>query len=325
MSTLPFGVACIAGTLLISLLPASAQACTRFIPGSRVIDGTAQVANADPAGTYLSGVPRSGNAFAFDGCSGRQPIEIAVDLAGLSYVQDVEYQGLTYPAYGFGPDSPLLILRHMSGYLGGGLNSIPLRLGSNVDPNAPNPVAGTYRSNILVYVIARGGVMTSVPYAALGTITTWPQNFPALQNAIPVSIGIDALAPTCTLSSSSTSLDDVSSDALPAPGDSAGEKDVAVAMRCPGGGITIGLMLSDAHDPTNGSTSLEPAPGSAAQGVRIELLRNGLPQRLGQRWEHGLSAGGDEPIGLHARYLRTGSDIAPGDINGQAVLTADYR
>ncbi|HEL2980204.1 TPA: fimbrial protein [Stenotrophomonas maltophilia] len=96
-------------------------------------------------------------------------------------------------------------------------------------------------------------------------------------------------------------------------------------MRCPGPGITVDLSLADANDAAATGSALQPTADSDAAGVQIELLRGGLPVQFGQRWGHGLSIGGNEDLDFTARYLRTGSDIAPGDIKGQAVLTADYR
>ncbi|QII31056.1 fimbrial protein [Stenotrophomonas maltophilia] len=96
-------------------------------------------------------------------------------------------------------------------------------------------------------------------------------------------------------------------------------------MRCPGAGISVGLALADAHDPGNTGSVLSPTADSDAGGVRIELLNGGAPVRLGQRWEHGVSAGANETLFFGARYRRTADDLVPGDIKGEAILSADYR
>ncbi|MDV3435166.1 fimbrial protein [Stenotrophomonas sp. C2852] len=305
-------------------MPIAAVACTALMPPQSV-DGTVEVANADPVGKRLGMIPWRGSAFGFSGCSGRQPIEIELAISGLTYVQDVQMDGLVFPAYATSATSPLLVFKHNSGYFGGATHEVPLALGRTVDPNSSRLGQDQYRSQVLVYVISRGGVMTSVPYTVLGTATTWPQNFPALQRVVPISIGINTRAPACRLSDASLTLDDVNADALARVGDSAGEKPIAVVMRCPGPGISVELSLSDANDPANVGSALQPTADSNAQGVRIELLRAGTPVRYGERWSHGVSTGGLEDIGFSARYLRGADAVLPGDINGEAVLTADYR
>ncbi|AWH55390.1 hypothetical protein C1924_03155 [Stenotrophomonas sp. ESTM1D_MKCIP4_1] len=133
------------------------------------------------------------------------------------------------------------------------------------------------------------------------------------------------MAPACTLSDTSAVLDVISADALAGAGGTAGEKPVVVVMRCPGPGVTVDLSLADANDPAATGSALRPTADSDASGVRIELLRGGQPVQFGQRWGHGQSIGGTEDLEFTARYLRTGPDVVPGDIKGEAVLTADYR
>ncbi|RRU70543.1 hypothetical protein EGJ89_14205 [Stenotrophomonas maltophilia] len=309
---------------LLLLVPAVALACTSVV-SPQSVDGTVEVANADPAGKRLASIPWQGSAFAFRGCSGREPIEIDLAVTGLTYVQDVQMDGLTFAAYETGPTSPLLVFKHNSGYLGGGSNSIALKLGRNVDPNGARPTGEEYRSQVLVYVVSRGGVMTSIPYGLIGSATTWPQSSPSISRTVPISIGVDMKAPACTLSDASVMLDPISADELPAAGSTVGDKPLLAVMRCPGPGISVDLSLADANDPSATGSALQPTVDSDAVGVQIELLHSGVPVQFGQRWSHGLSVGGNEDLEFTARYLRTGSDIAPGDINGQAVLTADYR
>ncbi|WP_369039692.1 fimbrial protein [Stenotrophomonas maltophilia] len=312
------------GLVFLLLLPATAVACTSVI-ASQTIDGTTEVANADPTGTLLASVPWSGGAFAFSGCSGRQPIEIDLALVGLTYVQDVQMRGLTFPAYETSPTSPLLVFEHRSGTTNGSSNSIALRLGRNVDPNGSRVGLNPYRSHVLAHVVARGGVMSAIPYAFLGTATTWPQNFPAVSRTVPISVGVDVLPPTCALSDASIALEDISADLLPSAGDSGGEKEITAVMRCPGPGVSVDLTLADAHAPANTGSVLQPTSDSDARGVRIEVLRGGFPVQFGQKWSHGVSMGGSEDIRLSARYIRSSDEVAPGLIKGEALLTADYR
>lgn len=311
--------------LLLGGGPGSAMACTNML-APQWVDGTVEAANADPAGQHLGLVPWSGNAFAFTDCTGRQPINVEVAFSGLSYVQDVQLDGMTFSAYAFSATSPLVIFAHYSGH-SRGRHGIPLALGHNLDPNTPTSptVPEVYRSQVLAYVVARGGVMTSVPYTLVGSVTTSPVNFPAVSRTVPVSIGINVLAPTCALSNASLVLDDLPADRLPAVGDAAGEKPLEVAMRCPGGGIAVALSLTDAHDPGNTGSALSPTVDSDARGVRIQLLRNALPVQFGQSWDHGLSVGGEEKLPFSVRYQRVATDVEAGEIKGEAVLSATYR
>lgn len=310
---------------MVLLAPGCVAAC-ELIGTPQSVDGTVEVDNADPAGKRLASLPWQGSAFPFRNCTGRQPIIVDVALTGLTYVRDVQMNGLTFPAYGFDATSPLVIFMHNSGHAAG-THSIPLQLGHNLDPNRANSptVPEVYRSQVIAYAFSRGGVMTPVPYTLLGNVTTTLQNFPALSRTIPVSIGINVLPPTCALSNASLLLDDLSADALRAVGDGAGEKRLDVSMRCPGAGITVSLTLTDASDPGSTGSELAPTSDSTAQGVQIQLLRNAVPVQLGQTWVHGLSVGGTEALTLGARYRRTAMSVVPGEIKGEAVLTATYR
>jgi len=122
-------------------------------------------------------------------------------------------------------------------------------------------------------------------------------------------------------------LADVSVNELMNPDDVAKEEEIRISMNCPMGGIPVKLTLSDNHDVGNTGSQLSPAPGTDAQGVRIELLRNGTPVQFGVRWDHGHSmpGGGSESVAFSARYRRVAGPLVPGDVVGEAVLTADYE
>lgn len=57
----------------------------------------------------------------------------------------------------------------------------------------------------------------------------------------------------------------------------------------------------------------------------VQLLRGGLPVQFGRVWSHGCSSKVSQSIPFSACYLRTADSLVPGEMKGEAVLTAVYR
>ena len=131
--------------------------------------------------------------------------------------------------------------------------------------------------------------------------------------------------PTCSLSDTAFTLTEISADVVRTVGDSSHEQTFPVKMQCEAAGIPVKLTLTDANDPTATGSLLKPTAHATAEGVQVELLRNGVPVRLGQQWDHGASGSGEQNIDLQARYTRVPGALKIGDVEGQAVITATYR
>lgn len=84
------------------------------------------------------------------------------------------------------------------------------------------------------------------------------------------------------------------------------------------------MALTDANDASNTGSELSPTADSDAQGVRVQLLREGREVQFGQSWQFDSPTGGTLLHEFTARYLHTSDALVPGIIKGQTVLTADY-
>lgn len=136
---------------------------------------------------------------------------------------------------------------------------------------------------------------------------------------------VNVASPACTLSPRTTDLPAVAAGMLAREGDTALEQALDVHMECPFEGIGVELSLTDASNAGNVGSELTPAKGSAAQGVTLQLLRNGAPVQFRSTWEHGISTAGSQTIPLRVRYRRTREPLSAGGITGEAILSANYR
>lgn len=98
-------------------------------------------------------------------------------------------------------------------------------------------------------------------------------------------------------------------------------------------GVTVKVTLTDASDVSNRSTILNPAPGSTAAGVGLQILNGSTPVAYGpdsavagnvNQWTAGTSAGGPMTIPLKAQYVRTGA-VTAGTVKGAATFTMSYQ
>ncbi len=257
------------------------------------------------------------------------PMEINPSYTGLTAVGTVSHQGETYVTYQLSSTSPLLIFRHL-GYPGGGsggsgFHYTPMTIGTRASIEGLRLGANiAINSTFSVAVVSRGGPMQAAS-ASLGTGTTWLRDFPSLVMQHPIRVTLRLRNPTCSLSNAGFNLDDVSADVLSAAGSSSREQTFQVALHCQAAGVPVKLTLTDANAPTATGSLLKPTANATAQGVHVELLRNGVPVVLRRQWNHGASGAGAQNIDLEARYTRVAGAFRIGVVEGQAVLTADYR
>ncbi len=260
-------------------------------------------------------------ANAYECPAGRAEFVIDVALAGLTYVRDIVYGGQAYAAYGFSDRSPLIGMMYQLA----GNTPQPLHPGQRITFDASVTNSGPINAGVIIRYFFRGGAMESVPYRRLGTVEAWPVSDPSQRLLSSISLGFTVPPVTCALANASHTLDDVLANELAASGSNAKESSFDVAMNCPMDNIDVQLSLADANDPGSRNGQLAPAPGATAGGVQVQLLRGGQPVQFGQAWSHGWSSKGQQAIPFSARYLRTADPLVPGDVKGEAVLTADYR
>ncbi len=255
------------------------------------------------------------------------PLLVSLEPMGLRPVSSVVYDGKTYTTFELGPTSPLFFfpvsVKTSDPGVIGGYELVHAAEGTGT---AVNAVIGP-SNQLLIYpyvgVVKRAG-MQSVAATRLGTEVVQHTRFPlSLRNILNVTVNVEQS--TCELSDAGFTLADVSADVLGATGSSSREETFPVRLRCDATGIPVRLTLTDANAPAAAGSLLTPTANATALGVQVELLRNGAPVVLGQQWTHGASSAGWQNIDLQARYTRVGGALKVGVVEGQAVLTADYR
>ena len=316
--------------LMIAAMALQAQqanaSCVRLNPGDQDLTVSLTMPNIDrPDARFRLG---TGGAVldSFSCNAGQTAFNVDAPLTGLTYVRDVQMDGYLYKVYSTGPRSPLIGFSFSVQRSGNTVGGPPIAIGtSNRHPGIPLTAPGPIRVDVYMVIFFRGGAMESIPMTDLGTITSSVEGDPSQSMQHHVRLEIIVPPVTCTLANASHALDDVVANELVASGSNAKESSFDVAMNCPMDNIDVQLSLSDANDPGSSNGQLAPAPGTTAGGVQVQLLRGGQPVQFGQVWSHGWSSKGQQAIPFSARYLRTADPLVPGDVKGEAVLTADYR
>ncbi|HEV7272148.1 hypothetical protein [Pseudoxanthomonas sp.] len=127
---------------------------------------------------------------------------------------------------------------------------------------------------------------------------------------------------TCTLANVNQALKDIQPTSLSAVGATVdAAADFTMSLNCTlGAARPIRLTLTDASNAANTGEDLSPASGSTASGVRLQLLRNGVPVRMGANWTQRSS---DAAPAFGVRYKRVGA-LSPGSVNARAILRLDH-
>lgn len=300
-----------------------AAACTASGSGSPLI--TFNITAAQGPGTV---VVQSGAPTWMQGCDVTQPqlLEVGLEAAGLHPVGTVDYRGRTYRTYERDATSPLFFFPvNVKTSLPGQNGGYELFPAAEPSPTPVTAAVGTL-NQILTYpyvgLVVRHG-MQSMAETPLATEVVQHTTF-AQSNRHTVRVVVNVTAATCALRDASPTLASVSADVLPAAGESSAEESIAMQMDCTAAGIGVRLTLSDALDAANTSSTLTPTAQTTSTGVRVQLLQGGIPVAFGTPWDHGISRPGVQDIPLGARLQRQPGPFAPGLVQGQAVLTADY-
>lgn len=301
------------------------HACQRLVLGDQVLDDNRSVPNLDLPDYRYSGTGGFLDS-AYQCSAGFESMLIDMPDMGLTYVRDIQYEGVTFAAYRMSERSPLVAFQYQFRSVGFTAYPVPLHPGRiNRMENVTIPHDAELNAGVVVMYFLPGGAMESVPYRHLGTITSWPESDPTQILRHSISLGFNVPVLTCSLRDQSVSLADVSADDLAIVGSTAAEMAVAMTMSCPSANVDVTFSLADANDATNRSSVLAATASTTASGVRVEMLRNGVPVSLQQPWHGGFSSKGAQAVSFSARYLRMAEPLQPGVVEGQAVLTATYR
>ncbi|WP_229655268.1 fimbrial protein [Stenotrophomonas maltophilia] len=310
------------------LLPAAAQAsCTRLNPGDQHLVLSFPMPNIDRPDTGFGPLGGNGNiSESFECSAGQTAFDVDLSFPGLTYERDIVHNGHTYPAYSFGPRSPLIGFYHnLQTPTGEGSVGLPVALGRNRNPGIMLATTRPVTADLLIVLFARGGAMQGMPDTDMGFATSSVEGDPGQNMRHYLQLGLPMRPVTCTVSDTPVSLDPAAFAALATPGDSTEETPFEVPLNCPSANVDVFLRVDDASGTNAADGVLAPTAASSASGVRMQLLMAGAPLALGREWNHGYSSAGVQPLPFVARYLRTSDALVPGDIGGEAVLTADYR
>ncbi|MCM2523868.1 fimbrial protein [Stenotrophomonas maltophilia] len=301
----------------VALLTVSAvvQACTHYFNVPRDRDFTHDT-YPEERGRWIRG---TNGATRFHSCTASFDLNLRLDAPELTYVGTLDYLGMTFPAYEFGPESPLVIFTFERVL---GWDRVPVGVGREltypIELKSPSDANVDFRPEFF----SRGGRMRTYTFAATLTWTS-PQQ-PAIDGSYSGSYTLRFPVATCPLQDSAETLADVQTAELSVPGGTAKEKLVAIRMNCGVDPPRARMTLSDAGDASNTGSQLTPTADSDAEGVRVQLLRNGSEVQFGQTWDFEPGVGGVHDHQFTARYIRTDEPLVPGLIKGEAVLDVDY-
>lgn len=266
----------------------------------------------------------------FSGCSPDERVAIAVQVNGpLTYVADVVYAGRVYAGYELTPSSPLYIFQHVT-EIGTGTGAqrfeAPMRDLSGIFSAGATPPPGntdTTRSSYIRYsIVARGGLMTTTSGIRV-SFSMSPQAYPSLRQTVSLGGSVIVEQPTCHLVNQTVQLDDIASVDMAMQGPSTYIKHFTLSMACNLAGESIRMSIRDAGAGDNNGMELSPTADSTAQGVRLQLLRDGRPLAMNTSWT-APSVKGNITLDMGARYYRIAGPFLSGTIGGKATLTVDY-
>lgn len=311
-------LAVLAGVLVFSGTAAACEHYTAF--PDVVLDTVFTNAPEDPQRFMIQERGRSSlRRCSFPG--GPIPVFVRLDVPGLAYVGDLQYQGRTYASYATSEDSALLAFD----VYWNEADRKPLRLGEELEMEYET-TAGDGVQYVISYtalVFSRGGRMRTSSIRT-GSISLRSPAHPGLDSSAPYYLAPQFPAVTCPVRDVSETLQDVQWAELSTPGSTAKEKPVAVRLNCGTDAPRAQITLTDAGDPKNSGSQLTPTADSNAKGVRVQLLQAGGEVNFGRIWNFEPGVGGTHDIAFTARYIRTDEPLMPGLIKGEAVLNVSY-
>lgn len=309
------------------LAPVAAQACTSAHAGANTSIRIDAWDDSDE-GVVVSPWMHTGNATFLSGCNYGELIAVDVSAAmpGLEFVRNVSVDGETFPAFGIRgkPKTPLLIFQYAVGNGSGGNQFFPFNPRTGLQFSGAGWSGSSRWSWVRMAAVSRGGEMEALPTTVVGEITYSTPSYPALVKKDNYNVTATLKTKTCRLTATAVTLQDVDIADLPAEGSTAREREFTVPMNC-NGAFPMYLALTDANAPGNTGSRLTPTGNATAGAVRVQLLLEGNPVVMGQRWSVPMSQNGSQDVTLGARYYRETGALHGGVVEGQAVITATYR
>ncbi len=311
-----------AGAVLgLLLATGSAAACENYTLFPDVALDTLYASAPTAPGVFMS---EERGRYAWRQCSlpgGPVSVFVRLDIPGLRYVSDVQYEGRTYATYASSDDSALLAFDTYWDTF----DKKPLRLGEELE-TLYETAAGSGEQNVIshrVLVFSRGGRMRTSSVRT-GNFSLRSPAYPVLDSSASYYLAPQFPITTCPMQDVTETLQDVQYTELPTPGSTAKEKRLVVRLDC---GVDVPraqITLSDATDRSNRGSQLTPTLDSDAKGVRIQLLQSGKEVEFNRISDFSPGTGGLHEIEYTARYIRTDGQLVPGLIRGEAVLDVDY-
>lgn len=312
---------------LLSVSASAAYACTSVHAGGATAI-TIEAWDDTAADVVVSAWRHSGNANFLSGCtfSAVVPINVSAAMPDLEFVRNVVIGGETYAAFGVRnmPGTPLLVFQYAVGNGSAAVLLFPFDIRTTLRFTGAGVTGSNRWSWVRMAAISRGGSAQPLPHRVLGTINYASPDFPGLVKVDDYSVTATLRTKTCTLTDKPVVLQDVNVSELPSVGSSTGERTFDVAMRC-NGVFPAFMTLTDANASGNTGSRLTPSRNADAGAVTVELLREGVPVVLGQRWALNETQNGDQNVALAARYYREAGTFHAGAVEGQATITVTYR
>lgn len=323
-------------SLGLLLLATQCLACTSAAGGGssgKTTDVPVEKREA-PLGTLLSGgdwVVTGRGANYFSGCAADERVPIVTRISGdLTYVANIAYGGHTYAAYQMSPTSALIMFQHVT-EIGAGTDGAMVEtpvtdINETISPGIA-PASGNtdkLRASYIRYrYVGRGSLMTTVSGKHF-TIAMNPVNYPSLVSRRNSTQNVNVALPTCSFPDQTVRLDDIDATSLSSQGPSAYAKRFDVTMNCNLAGKSLRMSIRDATSTGNNGTELVPTADSTSQGVRLQLLRSGVPMAMNTSWTTP-SVKGNLVLDMAARYYRTSGAFLSGSVGGKAMLTVEYQ
>ncbi|EGI25823.1 fimbria adhesin protein [Escherichia coli TA206] len=195
-------------------------------------------------------------------------------------------------------------------------------------------------SRFTVELIKTAAVTGSGPLAA-GEYTSydWEHGYNPILKTFLSANAVTVVSPSCTILSGRNMNVDVGSirrSDLKGTGKTAGGKDFSIRLQCSGGLSESGyasIHISFSGNPATGTETgqgvlLNEKTGSGmAQGVGIQVLKEGTPLKFNSRYETGrLTSQGMRYISvpLRARFYQYAPDITTGEVESHMVFNLTY-
>ncbi|WP_137008517.1 fimbrial protein [Aquitalea aquatilis] len=225
-----------------------------------------------------------------------------------------------------------------------GNSPAPLRNG-NTRVNLPITNNGNfntiYRARLIRYNLTTNSGEIYIPQRYLIHGQDWMYNYNSASGAYthvqrlytsPTTIKIQTASCTLNTSNINVQLPNMLPSQFPSVGTTNGTTPFNISINCPSP-VNTYMTITDNSAPTSTSDIISATNDSSAQGLGIQIRKNGLPISLGpdssmagntNQFLIGNNMSGNQIIPMTANYIRT-SDINVGTIRAIATFTMSYQ